>query len=248
MSLLFRRHAGDEADSDIHSNGTVGLPQSDADATSFSLSGRGHIPCASLRGCLYCGHASGKYVHNQVSSKRCPGSLSHLHLGINNYLRALVFAAGLITGFNMFAGRELDYESETAFRGAREVLDFLALQSPQAAHYAGILTLLSNAITKKRENMASRGRSKYVGRLFRLGSTKDDGEESRRSGTDSDSTVLASASEQGETGGDISWLIDQQKHMPIDMEGGELLLGWDSLDLPQWDNFPLLSPRSLELG
>ncbi|KAK4071700.1 transcriptional regulator family: Fungal Specific TF [Trichoderma aggressivum f. europaeum] len=74
---------------------------------------------------------------------------SGLLLGNMCILKALIFAAGLILGFDMFAKRELDYEVEVAFRSAKDVLDFLGIQSPQASHYSEILGLLSNAITKR---------------------------------------------------------------------------------------------------
>ncbi|KAJ6441094.1 Fungal specific transcription factor [Purpureocillium lavendulum] len=94
-------------------------------------------------------------------------------------MKALVFAAGLVLGFEIFAKRSIDYDIESAFGGARDVLNFLATQSPQAAHYYEILTLLANAITKQREKIASKGRSRYVSRLFTL----DSGDAERGEGT-----------------------------------------------------------------
>jgi hypothetical protein len=80
----------------------------------------------------------------------------------NTERRALIFAAGLILGFDMFAKKELDYEVETAFRSAKDVLDFLGIQSPQAAHYSGILTLLSDAVVKQRMKTPTRPRRKGI--------------------------------------------------------------------------------------
>lgn len=166
---------------------------------------------------------------------------------LSNISRALVFAAALILGFDMFSKREVDQEIEAAFSGAREILDMLSAQSPQAAHYFEILTMLSNAIAKQRKQLASRGRSKYVGRLFTL-----DGANltSEGSGTE----PVASSSLQAQTnpgpaglnddGG--NWALDGQQIHP-DLDEG-LLLRWDSLDLPLWDNFPFMNARNFEMS
>ncbi|KAH6609109.1 hypothetical protein Trco_002455 [Trichoderma cornu-damae] len=150
-------------------------------------------------------------------------------------VRALIFAAGLILGFDLFAKRELDYEVEVAFRSARDVLDFLGLQSPQAAHYSEILSLLSNAIMKQRMKLSSRPRSKYVGKL--LSFSKEGG-----LSQDNDGEVL-SLNNTGLPSGDIGgvWIADLPAQ-PMEMEG-DVLRGWDGLDLSQWDNFPFYSPR-----
>jgi hypothetical protein len=71
----------------------------------------------------------------------------------------------------MFATREIDFEIEVAFAGARELLKMLSIQSAQAAHYFEILLLLSDVITEQRQKLASqpnRNRSSYSGRIFSL--------------------------------------------------------------------------------
>ncbi|KAG8406511.1 hypothetical protein J3459_019226 [Metarhizium acridum] len=47
-------------------------------------------------------------------------------------MKALVFAAGLVLGFEIFAMRSIEFDIEAAFAGARDILNFLATQSPQA--------------------------------------------------------------------------------------------------------------------
>ncbi|KAL7796727.1 hypothetical protein V8C37DRAFT_408211 [Trichoderma ceciliae] len=162
-----------------------------------------------------------------------------LILGNMCIMKALIFAAGLILGFDMFAKRELDYEVEIAFRSAKDVLDFLGIQSPQAAHYSEILNLLSNAIVKQRMKLSSRPRSRYVGKLL---SFSREGDTSQDNGANNDDETLLDNNTglpTGETDG--VWIADLSgQHAEMD---GDMLRGWDSLDLSQWDSFPFYSPR-----
>lgn len=141
----------------------------------------------------------------------------------------------------MFAKRELDYEVEVAFRSAKDVLDFLGIQSPQASHYSEILGLLSNAITKRRMKLSSRPRSRYVGKLVSFSDGGDSGQDNIT--TDNETLPLSTGGlsvSVGEIGG--VWSADlpaQSTEMDEDM-----LRGWDSLDLSQWDSFPFFNPRS----
>lgn len=141
----------------------------------------------------------------------------------------------------MFAKRELDYEVEVAFRSAKDVLDFLGIQSPQASHYSEILGLLSNAITKRRMKLSSRPRSRYVGKLVSFSDRGESGQDNII--TDNETLPLNTGGlsvSVGEIGG--VWSADlpaQSSEMDEDM-----LRGWDSLDLSQWDSFPFFNPRS----
>lgn len=139
----------------------------------------------------------------------------------------------------MFSRRELDYEVEMAFRSAKEVLDFLGVQSPQAAHYSEILNLLSNAITKQRMKLSSRPRSRYVGKLL---SFSRDGDTNQDNGLNHDDDNLPLNNTEipvGEASG--VWITDPTAQ-PAEADG-DVLRGWDSLDLSEWDNFPFYSPR-----
>lgn len=200
-----------------------------------------------MRGIIQVKHASQQHVHLEVSNYL----IIHLNLLYFHGLitcfptsRALVFAAALILGFDMFSKREVDNEIETAFSGAREILDMLSAQSPQAAHYFEILSMLSNAIAKRRKQFALRGRSKYVGRLFTLdgaNTTEDNQERAEPLASDSleahpQPVVL---NDDGE-----NWTQGCQQTQP-DLDEG-LLLRWDSLDLPLWDSFPFINGRSFE--
>ncbi|KAI1336032.1 hypothetical protein F5Y15DRAFT_395765 [Xylariaceae sp. FL0016] len=185
-------------------------------------------------------------------------------------VKALVFAAGLILGFNMFAGGGDDperyLEAEATFRGAREILRFLAAQSPQAAHYHEILSCLAKAIARKREKTAQRGRSKYVGKLFSFSSEAPDEQEQRQqqqvhaetalspgSSSAAQAAALGSAGEASMAfGRELNWLNTlmrpgQENAMALEGEG-ELFLGLDSLELSQWDNFPFLTRTSPDTG
>ncbi|KAL6876872.1 hypothetical protein J3F83DRAFT_727362 [Trichoderma novae-zelandiae] len=169
---------------------------------------------------------------------------SGLLLGNMCILKALIFAAGLILGFDMFAKKELDYEVEVAFRSARDVLDFLGIQSPQASHYSEILGLLSNAIMKRRTELSSRPRSRYVGKLFSL---SRQGELRQGGGAEIDEVPPLGDGNTDDTGitpreaGEV-WGADISVPISAEMDG-DLLRGWDSLELSQWDSFPFFNPR-----
>ena len=147
----------------------------------------------------------------------------------------------------MFAKREVDYEIEAAFSGAREILDMLSTQSPQAAHYFEILTMLSNAIAKQRKQMALRGRSKYVGRLFSLDSAYLAREESRPEPIPSAATSSFEGNPDQTTLNDseVNWMMEGGQQIQPDLDEG-LLLRWDSLDLPLWDSFPFMNARNFD--
>jgi hypothetical protein len=140
----------------------------------------------------------------------------------------------------MFAKRELDYEVEMAFRSAKDVLDFQGIQSPQAAHYSEILNLLSSAIVKQRMKLPSRPRSRYVGKLLSF-SREGDTRQDNSANNDDDEVLPLSNTEP--TAGEIGevWITDLSGH-PAEIDG-DMLRGWDSLDLSQWDSFPFNSPR-----
>lgn len=145
----------------------------------------------------------------------------------------------------MFAKQDLDYEVHNSFRNARDVLDFLAAQSPQAAHYAEILKLLSRAIKKRKRNTSSKDRGKYVKRILSL-------ESSRSSSDQEDNATCDDFPSVGLAGSTIenpaeSWSSYQPGFQEAD-GGVDLMYGWDSLDLGQWDNFPFSSPRILGPG
>ena len=149
----------------------------------------------------------------------------------------MVFAAGLVLGFEIFAKRTIEFDIEAAFTGARDILNFLATQSPQAGHYYEILTLLANAISKQRQTIGTTGRSKYVSKLFNLQQTREM--------PDEDSLVYqygsgsASAGVTPAVGEDAAnWLIEARTPAAAEQE---VFLGWDSLDISQWDNFPYVS-------
>ncbi|ATY64916.1 Fungal specific transcription factor [Cordyceps militaris] len=157
-------------------------------------------------------------------------------------IKALVFAAGLILGFDMFAKRELDFEIENAFSGAKEVLDLIAEQSAQAAHYAEILGRLSSAIAEQRRKTASQGRSKLVSRLFPFGGDAETGQ----GVTDQfrlPETTAQTAGDRLLADGPSHWLLGQPPTLSAELES-DLIGGWDVLDLSQWDNFPFHSPRN----
>ncbi|KAG4432988.1 hypothetical protein IFR05_011532 [Cadophora sp. M221] len=86
-------------------------------------------------------------------------------------LKAWIFAAGLVLGFTLFANIEVSSEVENAFTGVRDVLKKLSHQSPQAEHYHDVLSSFSEAIVKRRKQIAQerrRATSQYVDRILVL--------------------------------------------------------------------------------
>lgn len=163
--------------------------------------------------------------------------------------RALVFAAGLILGFHLFAKRGVDYEIESAFSKASLILDMLSAQSPQAAHYYEILTMLSKAIAKQRtQQTALRDRSRYVKRLFTLDGAEDEADAEAEA--DSMNNILAPLAAPIDTSTEPALLnnrIESWKDAGEQIQSGldeGLSLRWDSLDLSLWDNFPFTSFQS----
>ncbi|KAH8886581.1 hypothetical protein GQ53DRAFT_750566 [Thozetella sp. PMI_491] len=177
-----------------------------------------------------------------------------IFLGNMCIIKALVFSAGLILGFEIFAKREMDYEIAAAFRGAGDVLSFLAAQSPQAAHYLDILTTLSRAILQQRENLSSRVKSGFVCKLLSIDSVKFRDRPGisasfpghRRQGGGLIALAEASAAVRADSNGG---LVENTIGIPVRNNGrqeesamadGEVFFGLDSLDLSQWDKFPFL--------
>ncbi|PHH72546.1 hypothetical protein CDD82_5926 [Ophiocordyceps australis] len=127
-------------------------------------------------------------------------------------LKALVFAGGLVLGFETFVKgckRCMDWEVERAFEAARDILQYFAVQSPQAAHYHEILSLLAKAIDKRRQDVASRRQDRCVSQIFRLQRASDDG------------------------------MAESQDDWRPWIAGEETFVDWNSLDISQWDSISL---------
>ncbi|KHO02124.1 uncharacterized protein MAM_01125 [Metarhizium album ARSEF 1941] len=152
-------------------------------------------------------------------------------------MKALVFAAGLVLGFEIFAKRSVEFDIEAAFAGARDILNFLAVQSPQAGHYYEILTLLSNAIAKQRQNVASTGRSRYVSRIFTLHQETKEPVSNNARDDQGRLTPLVDGVAPPLAENTGNWLSGNRTRVD---QGQEVFLGWDSLDISQWDSFPFV--------
>lgn len=178
---------------------------------------------------------------------------SDFSLILRDSFRAIVFAAALVLGFSMFAKNKPDSEVEAAFDGAKEILELFSLQSAQAAHYFEILTLLSNAINEQRQRLASqprRSKSAYIGRIFSLDGPETGHQYAERGTAASANTGLnenpfpsALVDLDSNEGTDISdfWSTSTFP-LPIPSQSAdeEAFMGWDSLHLPVWDNFPFV--------
>lgn len=84
-------------------------------------------------------------------------------------LKAWTFAAGLVLGFQLFAGKGIDEEIEDAFISIRDILRRFSSRSPQAAHYLDILNQLATAITRQKQLIRARKRKRahsFVDRII----------------------------------------------------------------------------------
>ncbi|CEJ57965.1 hypothetical protein PMG11_06639 [Penicillium brasilianum] len=169
---------------------------------------------------------------------------SELLLRQMSLLKAFVFAAALVLGFSMFSHRDVDTEIDSAFTGALSILQMLAQQSAQAAHYLEILTLLQAAVTQQRQRLSAQARqrrSQYVSRIFSLSDTPStprmQGADSSRRGSTTPLLV------QG--GPFYPWIPNDEGAAiatPPIMDGA--FLDWEGMELPLWDSFPFTEPGS----
>lgn len=161
--------------------------------------------------------------------------------------RAFVFAAALVLGFSMFSHRDVDTEIDNAFSGALSILQMLAQQSAQAAHYLEILTLLEGAVTQQRQRLSAQARqrrSQYVSRIFSLSDTP-----SIPRMQSVDNSRGASTTPLLVQGGPFyPWIPNDEGAAiatPPMMDGA--FLDWEGMDLPLWDSFPFTEPGSSAL-
>lgn len=177
-------------------------------------------------------------MHHEVSS-RVQSSVASIHTNACCH-RALVFAAGLVLGVESFAKPSVNYEIERAFEGAKQVLSFLAARSPQASHYLDILTSLSNAIAKQRSRTEPGRGSRYVSRLFSMGSSSGSAVNLAEQMTDDPS--WANALLDDETAAAIPDLPNIANSPSGWASGGqvdpELFIDWETVNISHWDNFP----------
>ncbi|GAB7353463.1 hypothetical protein MBLNU459_g3923t1 [Dothideomycetes sp. NU459] len=92
---------------------------------------------------------------------------------LNNmcFLKAWLFAAGLILGFSLYVLGDGRSDIDTAFAGLLEVLNRLSHSSPQAQQYFDILTSFMDAIEMRRRHLASNARQTnkpYVDKVFTI--------------------------------------------------------------------------------
>ncbi|KAI9148305.1 Filamentous growth regulator [Paramyrothecium foliicola] len=155
-------------------------------------------------------------------------------------MKALVFAAGLVLGVESFAKVGANYEIERAFEGSKQVLGFLATRSPQASHYLDILNSLSNAIQKQRSRMSSGRASRYVSKLFSLGSSSSsEGPLSDRSKNDISWSNMLLDETAMDAIPNLPALPDDPAKWPDAAQlDPEMYIDWETVNISHWDNFP----------
>lgn len=150
----------------------------------------------------------------------------------------MIFAAGLILGFSIFAEGEVRHGVEEAFTSTRTVLQVLAGQSPQAELYYDILTEMSDAITKYRQQLASerrRSTGQYVTQIFTI-KTAPASSTQIMSPLSPDADTLAASDVEPEILGNATELELEWDQMDF---GLGLNLGiWDNLDLRLLEDIP----------
>lgn len=123
----------------------------------------------------------------------------------------------------------MEEEIEGAFHGSKEVLEFLSVQSPQAAHYLEILSSLSSAISRRRASEPGARKSRYVSKLFSLASSPANPEaQPQDEEIYSNQTLFGTPRLE-----DTNWSFPE-------IDSGELNLDWESLNISQWDSFPFV--------
>ncbi|KAG8630860.1 hypothetical protein KVT40_002479 [Elsinoe batatas] len=186
---------------------------------------------------------------------------SGLLLANMQIMKALVFAAALILGFSLFAQLQVDLETDAMFAGARDILASFSARSSQAAHYHDILTSLTQTIHRQRQQFAMQSRRRsnaYVGQLFKTAEPETP-QPVPQQGQDQSGQLEPTLVDEGAD--DINSLINTACFSDLDMwmqsqpifnnmpEEADILgadlLGWDSLDLGLWDNFPYMNQPAM---
>ena len=124
------------------------------------------------------------------------------------------------------------------------VLRYLSIQSPQAAHYLDILTSLSNAMERRCARDSAVGKNRYVSKIFSLDQSADnhrlDQEEHwsdlAHQGR-SDTVAEAATSVTGEAV-QMAWEEEVQAWPLGQYPVTDLCLDWESLDMSLWNDFP----------
>ncbi|KAG9245456.1 fungal-specific transcription factor domain-containing protein [Calycina marina] len=153
-----------------------------------------------------------------------------LFLGNMCILKALVLIAGLILGLQRFFRHQIDDAVDLVYSDASRILQFLAAQSPQAAHYFEILSLLSTAIARQHEISASKEKSKSVSRVDSVLSLHRAIDENPTVSTDTQCQFQFDTIAKSELAGTL-----------FAESVGEELYDWDHFDITQWDDFQQLS-------
>ncbi|VUC37378.1 unnamed protein product [Clonostachys rosea] len=150
---------------------------------------------------------------------------------------SIIFPAGLVLGFQIFAKDVVDYGIESAFHGARELLNFLGAKSSQATLYYDILTSLSNVINERREKSSTKSRTAYVSKLFNFERQQSEGQ--AVDGNGMNPAAQSSEDQQPAQTNDLFATCSLGNNTPL--ESGEMFLDWDSLDISLWESFPYLT-------
>jgi hypothetical protein len=148
----------------------------------------------------------------------------------------------------MFTQPEPRPDMDNAFHHAREVLRFLATNSPQAEHYYEILTAFDSVIQQQRQTRARGGRSKnrYVDQILTFDAIPT---LSRTQSVTSPSVPLTAAEQidgltQGtsttnETSSIFNFNESDFDLLPLDGSGGFDfgMFGWDNIAMQMSENF-----------
>lgn len=111
--------------------------------------------------------------------------------------------------------------------------------SPLAAHYLEILTMLSSAISKKRETTALRRGNRYVSRIQAcMLSAEESGQDPWQQKQVHNAPALPGEGTVLPVNGDGTEMMmtQQQPSQPLEFDAA-FFFGWDNPDILQWDNF-----------
>ena len=150
-------------------------------------------------------------------------------------MKALVFAAGLVLGFESFAKSTPDHEVEHALEAAKRILAFLALRSPQASHYLDILNSLSTAIAKRRQSLEPKRGNRYVTKLFASPNLPQASIAKDPPNSNSTTQTVMLDDPMTAAFGTSSF---QQMPSANNQFDADLFIDWETINISQWDNFP----------
>lgn len=173
-------------------------------------------------------------------AETCGNVYEHgLMIGNMCILKAWIFSAALVIGFHLFATTEPDTEAENAFSQSQNILQHLAIRSPQAKHYHDILIYLHKAINQRHQQRATPSRKQNAFQVDQIMTWNPEASsyvDHASLSNNSSNNIFTNSGNPAAIDG--SWL----NNIPID--DGEMQqflqhpdFGWNAAMMPFWNQF-----------